>query len=49
MAKLAQTDSGRVKEDMRSYFERIGVRFSGFIDLEGIARWARTMPNVVEY
>ena len=48
VAKLAQTDSEKIVDDMRSYFERIGVKTSGFIDLEGIARWARTMPIVVE-
>jgi hypothetical protein len=48
VAKLAQTDSKKIVDDMRSYFERIGVKTSGFIDLEGIAQWARTMPIVVE-
>jgi hypothetical protein len=48
VAKLAQTDSKKIMDDMRSYFERIGVKTSGFIDLEGIAQWARTMPIVVE-
>jgi hypothetical protein len=35
-------------EDMKSYFDRIDVKLSVFIDLKGIARWARTMPAVVE-
>jgi hypothetical protein len=48
VAKLAQTDSERITKDMKSYFEKIGVKLSGFIDLEGIAQWARTMPIVVE-
>jgi hypothetical protein len=48
VAKLAQTDSEKLMEDMKSYFERIGIRLSGFIDLKGIAQWARTMPVVVE-
>ncbi len=48
VAKLAQTDSVRIIEDMRSYFEGIGVKLSGFIDLEGIAQWARTIPVVVQ-
>jgi len=48
MAKLAQTDSKKMVEDMKSYFDRIGVKLSGFVDLKGIAQWARTLPNVVE-
>jgi len=48
VAKLAQTDSERIVEDMRSYFERIGIRLSGFVDLRGIAQWAKTMPIIVE-
>lgn len=48
VAKLAQTDSEKLMEDMKSYFERIGVRLSGFIDLKGIAQWAKTMPIIVE-
>ena len=47
VAKLAQTDPEIFAEDMRSYFERIGVRLTGFIDLKGIAQWARTIPVVV--
>jgi hypothetical protein len=49
VAKLAQTDPEIIIEDMSSYFERIGVKLSGFIDLKGIAQWAKTMPVVVEY
>jgi hypothetical protein len=48
VAKLAKTDSERIIEDMKSYFERIGIKLSGFIDLEGIAQWARTMPIIVK-
>jgi len=47
MTKLAQTDS-EIVEDMRLYFEWIGIRLSGFIDLKGIARWAKTVPIVLE-
>lgn len=49
VAKIAQTDPEIIIEDMRSYFERIGVKLTGFIDLKGIAQWARTIPVVVEY
>ncbi|MCX6653979.1 MAG: DUF4332 domain-containing protein [Candidatus Bathyarchaeota archaeon] len=49
VAKLAQTDPETIVEDMSSYFEKIGIKLSGFIDLKGIAQWARTMPVVVEY
>jgi len=48
VAKLAQTDSERIIEDMRSYFKRMGTKLSGFIDLRGIAQWAKTMPDIVE-
>lgn len=48
VAKLAQTDSEKIIDDMKSYFDRIGVKLSGFIDLKGIAQWAKTVPIVVE-
>lgn len=48
IAKLAQTDSKKMIQDMKSYFDRIGVKLSGFIELEGIAQWARTLPAVME-
>jgi hypothetical protein len=48
LAKLAQTDPERITEDMRSHFEKMGTKLSGFIDLRGIAQWARTIPTVVE-
>jgi hypothetical protein len=48
VAKPARTDSERIIEDMKSYFDRLGVRLYGFIDLKGIAQWAKTMPIVVE-
>jgi hypothetical protein len=47
--QIAETDSVRFVEDMRLYFKSIDVRLSGFIDLAGISRWARTIPTVVEY
>ncbi len=46
--QIAETDSVRFVGDMRLYFKSIDVRLSGFIDLEGISRWARTIPTVVE-
>ena len=48
VAKLAQKDSEKMIEDMKSYFDRIGVKLSGFIDLKGIAQWAKTVSLVVE-
>jgi hypothetical protein len=48
LAKLAQTDSEKIIEDMKLYFSRIGVKPSGFIDLKGITQWAKTMPIIVE-
>ena len=48
IAKLAQTDSKKMMDTMKSYFDRIGVKLTGFIDLEGIAQWARTLPAIIE-
>ena len=48
LEKLAQTDSSKMIEDMKSYFSTIGVKLAGFIDLEGIQQWARTIPKIVE-
>ena len=48
IAQLAKADSEKMIEDMKSYFGRLGVKLSGFIDLKGIAQWAKTMPIIVE-
>ena len=48
VAKIVQTDSEKMIEDMKSYFNRIGVKVSGFIDLKGIAQWVKNMPIVVK-
>ncbi|UCD26340.1 MAG: DUF4332 domain-containing protein [Candidatus Bathyarchaeota archaeon] len=46
--KLVQAESGKVIEDMKAYFDKIGVKLSGFIDLKGITHWAKTIPKIVE-
>jgi len=46
--KLARTDPSEMIKDMESYFRRLGVRPAGFIDLKGIAQWAKTIPKIVE-
>ena len=48
VAKLAQVDSEKISEVMKSYFDPIGVKLSGFIDLKGIAQWAKTIPTIVK-
>ena len=47
--KIAQADLTRLMEDMRAYFNKIGIRLSrSFIDLEGIMRWAKAIPKIVQ-
>lgn len=48
IAQLAKGDSEKMIEDMSSYFDRKRVKLSGFIDLKGIAQWAKTIPIVIE-
>jgi hypothetical protein len=48
IAQLAKEDPEKMIEDMKSYFNRRGVKLSGFIDLKGIAQWTKTMPIVVK-
>ena len=48
VAKLAQADSEKISEVMKSYFDRIGVKLSGFIDVKGIAQWTKTIPAIVK-
>jgi len=48
VAKLAQVDSEKISEVMKSHFDRMGVKLSGFIDLKGIAQWAKTIPAIVK-
>ena len=47
--KIVQTDPTRLMEDMKAYFNKIGVKLSrSFIDLEGIIQWAKTIPKIVQ-
>lgn len=47
--KIARADRRRFKEDMKSYFDKKGIRLSrSFIELEGIGEWARAIPKIVE-
>jgi len=46
--KLARTDPSEIVKEMESYFRRLGVKTAGFIDLKGIAQWAKTIPRIVE-
>jgi len=49
LEKLAGTDLRRLTEDMKSYFDKVGIRLSrSFIDLEGISHWAKTIPRIVQ-
>lgn len=49
LGKIAQADLRDLKEHMRLHFDKTGVRFArSFIDLDGISRWARIVPRVVE-
>ena len=46
--KIAQADLTHLMEDMKAYFNKIGIRLSrSFIDLEGIMRWTKAIPKIV--
>jgi len=47
--KIAQADVTKLKEDMKSYFDKRGMKLSkSFIELEGLVEWAKTVPKIVE-
>jgi hypothetical protein len=48
LIKLAKTDTETIVKDMKRYFNSIGVKPYGFIDLDGIAQWAKNLPIIVE-
>ncbi|NIO37050.1 DUF4332 domain-containing protein [Candidatus Bathyarchaeota archaeon] len=48
LGKLARVDVGKLKEDMKSYFEKEGIRLGSFIDLAGLVAWAKAVPKIVE-
>jgi len=46
--KLAKVEAGKLREDMKSYFNKVGLRLGSFIDLAGLVEWAKTVPKIVE-
>lgn len=46
--KCAKVEAGKLREDMKSYFTKIGIRLGSFIDLAGLVEWAKTVPKIVE-
>lgn len=46
--ELARVDIGKLKNDMKSYFGKKGIRLGSFIDLTGLVEWARAVPKIVE-
>ena len=48
VGKLAKVEAGRLREDMKSYFNKMGIRLGSFIDLAGLVEWAKAVPKIVE-
>jgi len=46
--KLARVDAGKLKNDMKSYFDKKEIKLGSFIDLTGLSEWARAIPKIVE-
>lgn len=46
--ELARVDIEKLKNDMKSYFGKKGIRLGSFIDLTGLIEWARAVPKIVE-
>lgn len=47
--RLAQANIDKLRKDMKSHFNKIGVRLSkSFIELEGLIEWAKAVPKIVE-
>lgn len=48
VSKLAKAEAGKLREDMKSYFNKVNIRLGYFIDLAGLIVWARTVPKIIE-
>ncbi len=48
MNKLATVDVATLKEDMKAYFDKAGIRLGSFIDLPGLVAWAKAAPEIIE-
>ena len=48
VGKLAKVEAGKLREDMKSHFNKVSIRLGSFIDLAGLVEWARTVPKIVE-
>ena len=48
MDKLAGVHAEKLKEDMKTYFDGKGIKMGPFIDIEGLACWARAVPKIIE-
>jgi hypothetical protein len=48
MDELARVNVRKMKNDMKSYFGKKGIRLGSFIDLTGLVEWARAVPKIVE-
>jgi len=46
--KLAEAGLERLKEDMKTYFDRKGIKLGPFIDLKGLILWATYVPKIIE-
>lgn len=48
MSKLATVDVGTLKEDIKTHFDKAGIRLGSFIDLSGLVAWAKATPEIIE-
>ncbi len=46
--KLARVDTDKLRQHMKSYFDKQGTRLGSFIDISGLTQWAKTIPKIVE-
>ncbi|HUT16972.1 MAG TPA: DUF4332 domain-containing protein, partial [Acidobacteriota bacterium] len=46
--KLAEVSRERLKDDMKTYFDRKGIKLGPFIDLKGLSLWAKCVPKIIE-
>lgn len=46
--KLANVNVGKLKRDMKSYFDEREIRLGSFIDITGLVMWAKATPKIVE-
>jgi len=48
LSKLAEVSRERLEANMKTYFDRKGIKLGPFVDLKGLVVWAKCLPKIIE-